>query len=69
MGGKDLIIGAAANAGRNNYAVAAIDFDGRILINRNSDGRWSGFQPLVGQTPEMFLSSPIVLPALAAQGN
>ncbi|HKG23880.1 MAG TPA: hypothetical protein VKC34_18400 [Blastocatellia bacterium] len=68
-GAREMVVGSAANSGRSNYAAVAIDFDGRILINRNREGRWTGFQPVIGQSPEMILRSPLVLPALAAHGG
>jgi hypothetical protein len=66
IGGAEMVVGAAAHAGPRNYAAVAIDFDGIVYINRNEEGRWTGFQPIVGQTPEMVLNSPLMLPTLAA---
>jgi hypothetical protein len=69
MGAKEMVIGAAGNSGVRNYAVVAINFDGRVLINRYSDGRWLGFEPIGGQTAEMVHPSPVILPAIAAHGG
>ena len=62
-------MGAAANCGKRNYAAVAIDFDGQIHIIRYQDGRWTGFQPIAGQTSEMIFNSPLILPAIAAYGG
>ena len=68
-GGKEMVIGATANSGARNYAAVGIDFDGRLLINRYSDGRWLGFEPVGGQAAEMVLPSPVILPTIAAHGG
>ena len=51
IGGSEMVVGAAANCGKRNYAAVAIDFDGHIHIIRYQDGRWTGFQPLAGKPP------------------
>jgi len=67
IGGDEMLVGGAAQAGRNNFVAVAIR-DGQFYINRNADGRWTGFQPIIGQYPEQILRSPIFLPAIAAHG-
>lgn len=69
MGGTEMIVSGAAHTGRNNFAIVTIHFDGRVYINRNTNGRWTGFQPIVGQTPSMILTSPVILPSLATHGG
>ncbi len=64
-----MVVGGAANAGRKNYAAIAIRFDGRLFINRYQDDRWTGFQPIVGQTTNMLIPLPLILPAIAAHGG
>jgi hypothetical protein len=68
IGGDEMIVGGVANAGSKNFAAIAI-YDGRIFINRYQDGRWTGFQPVIGQTSQMQLRLPVILPALAADGG
>ena len=69
IGGANLFGLSGANAGRQNFASVAIDQQGRLYINRNSGGRWTGFQPVIGQTPIMQLGSPLFMPVLAAHGG
>jgi hypothetical protein len=69
MGGSEMVVGAAAHTGSTNYAVVAIGVDGRVFINRSQQGHWTGFQHVAGQTPEMILRSPVILPTLAAHGG
>jgi hypothetical protein len=68
IGGDEMIVGSAANSGRKNFAALAIR-DGRLYINRNDDGRWTGFQPVIGQAPQTIMRLPIIPPALAAHGG
>jgi len=69
MGAKEMVIGATANSGPRNYVAVAVDFNGHLLLNRISDGGWTGFQPISGQTSEMVLPSPVILPTIAAHGG
>jgi len=68
-GGREMVIGGAGNSGARNFAAIAIDFDGHVLLNRISDGHWTGFQPVGGQLPGMILPTPVILPAIAAHGG
>jgi hypothetical protein len=68
IGGDEMVVGGAAHTGRNNFVAVSIR-DGRFYINRNVDGRWTGFQPIIGQNPEQILRVPIFLPAVAAHGD
>ena len=68
IGGNNLSIGGAAQGGSKNYAVIAINSSGNIFINRCVNGRWNGFQPVMGQTEQM-LFTPAPLPAIAANGG
>jgi hypothetical protein len=67
IGHGEMVVGGAAHSGRNNFAALAIS-DGQLYINRNVGGHWTGFQPIIGQYPEFFVRSPIILPAIAAYG-
>jgi hypothetical protein len=67
IGGDEMFVGGAAHTGRNNFAAVAVR-DGKFYINRNTGGRWTGFQPIIGQNPDQILRSPIFLPAIAAHG-
>lgn len=69
MGGTEMVISNAAHTGRNNFAAIAIHLDGRVYINRYTDGRWTGFQPIIGQTSSMVLTLPVILPSLATHGG
>jgi hypothetical protein len=68
--GGGMIVGGAAHAGRNSFVALAIS-DGQLFVNRNANGRWTGFQPVIGEHPgsEWIFRSPIFLPALAAHGG
>jgi hypothetical protein len=68
IGGDEMVVSGAAHSGNKNFAAVAIR-DGRIYVNRNQDGRWTGFQSVIGQTPQMQLRLPIILPAIAAHGG
>ncbi len=67
-GGDGTLVSGAANAGRNHFAAVAIK-GGRAYVNRIQDGRWTGFQPVIGHTPEMIWPSPIFLPGVASHGS
>jgi hypothetical protein len=67
IGGDEMVVGGAAHTGRNNF-IAVATFAGQLYINRNVGGRWTGFQPIIGQQSEQILRSPIFLPAIAAHG-
>ncbi|HKQ75074.1 MAG TPA: hypothetical protein VJ810_15365 [Blastocatellia bacterium] len=67
IGGDEMVVGGAAHTGRNSFVAVAVR-DGQFYINRNADGRWTGFQPLIGQDPGQILHLPIFLPAIAAHG-
>ncbi len=67
IGGDEMLVSGAAHVGRNIFIAVAIR-DGQLYINRNSNGLWSGFQPIIGQYPEQILRLPIFLPAIAAHG-
>jgi len=69
IGGSEMVVGGAVHTGRNNFAAVAIHFDGRIYMNRYSNGRWTGFRQIVGQTPGMILRTPVILPSLASHGG
>jgi hypothetical protein len=66
IGGSEMVVGGTAHSGIKNYAAVATHFDGRILVNRFENGRWTSFQPVVGQRPWMQLTSPVILPSIAA---
>ncbi len=68
IGGDEMVVGGAAHTGRKNFAAVAIR-DGQFYINRNSDGSWTGFQPVIGQQPDQILRLPIFLPAITAHGD
>lgn len=68
VGGDEMLVGSAAHAGRKNFLAVAVR-DGQFYLNRNIEGRWTGFQPLIGQTPEQILRSPIIRPAVASHGG
>ena len=68
IGGDEMVVSGTANAGRRNFAAIAIR-GGRLFINRSQDGRWTGFQQVIGQTPEMIWPLPIFLPGVAAHGG
>ncbi len=67
IGGDEMIVSGAAHTGINNFVAIAVR-DGQLYVNRNAGGRWTGFQPIIGQSPEQILRSPIFLPAIAAHG-
>jgi hypothetical protein len=67
IGGDEMIVGGAAHAGRNNFVAVGV-FGGKLFINRNAGGHWTGFQPVIGQNPEQILRVPIFLPSIAAHG-
>ncbi len=67
IGGDEMIVGGAAHSGRNNF-IAIATRDGQFYINRNEEGRWTGFQIIIGQNPDRVLRSPVFLPAISAHG-
>jgi hypothetical protein len=67
IGGDEMVVGGAAHTGRNNFVAVAIS-GGKFFINRNEGGRWTGFQPIIGQQPDQILPLPIFLPAVASHG-
>ncbi|GEM_PF-2323738 len=68
IGGDEMIVGGAAQTGRKNFVAVAIRA-GQFYINRNIDGRWTGFQPIIGQYPEQIIKLPVILPAIATHGS
>jgi hypothetical protein len=68
--GGGMIVGGAAHAGRNSFVALAVS-DGQLYINRNVNGSWTGFQPVIGEhpAPAWIFRSPIFLPAIAAHGG
>jgi hypothetical protein len=68
IGGDWMVVGGTAQAGRKHFSAIAVRH-GRVYVNRIDDGRWTGFQPIVGQTPEMLWPSPVFLPGVASHGN
>jgi hypothetical protein len=68
IGGEEMVVGGAAQTGRQNFAAVAIK-EGRLYINRNTNGRWSGFQQMIGQSSDQLILQPVVLPAIAAHGS
>jgi hypothetical protein len=68
--GGGMIVGGAAHAGRNSFVALAVS-DGQLYINRNVNGYWTGFQPVIGEhpAPAWIFRSPIFLPAIAAHGG
>ena len=69
IGGEGIVVSATAHAGRKHFSAVAIGMGGRLFINRLHDERWTGFQPVIGQTPNMILRSPVLLPAVASHGG
>ncbi|MEQ1762908.1 MAG: hypothetical protein ABL984_07180 [Pyrinomonadaceae bacterium] len=68
IGGSEMLVGGAANTGRNNFAALAVK-EGQFFINRNISGNWTGFQPIIGQQPNQILRLPIIAPSIAAHGD
>lgn len=68
IGGDEMVVGGAANAGRNSFVAVAIR-DGQFYINRNRDGTWRGFQPMIGQQPDQILRLPVIVPAIAGHAE
>jgi hypothetical protein len=68
--GGGMIVGGAAHAGRNSFVALAVS-NGQLYINRNVNGHWTGFQPVIGEhpAPAWIFRSPIFLPAIAAHGG
>ncbi|MGH9754442.1 MAG: hypothetical protein ACREA2_16815 [Blastocatellia bacterium] len=68
--GGGMIVGGAAHAGRNSFVALAVS-DGQLYLNRNVNGHWTGFQPVIGEhpAPAWIFRSPIFLPAIAAHGG
>lgn len=68
IGGSEMLVGAAANTGRNNFAALGVK-EGRFFINRNIGGTWTGFQSIIGQQPGQVLRLPIIAPSIAVHGD
>jgi len=68
IGGDEMLVGNTAHSGSKNFAALAIR-DGRIYINRNLNGCWTGFQPVIGQTTGTLFRLPVFLPNLSARGG
>jgi hypothetical protein len=70
IGGEGMVVSATAHSGSKEIAAVAIGMSGgRVFVNRIQDGRWTGFQPVVGQTTEMIWPSPVFLPAVVSHGG
>lgn len=65
----NLLLGNAVVMGGKRINIVAVNQQGKLLINRYSNGAWTGFQILVGPTPSMQFNAPRYRPALAANGS
>ncbi|MEZ5424756.1 MAG: hypothetical protein R2747_00705 [Pyrinomonadaceae bacterium] len=68
IGGDEMVVGGAAHSGRDNFSAIAVR-DGEYYINRNENGRWTDFRPIVGQRPDQIHRLPIFLPAIASHSE
>ena len=68
IGGDEMIVGGTADTGRSNFSAVAVK-EGKLYINRNQNGRWTGFQPIIGQQSAQVFLSPVFLPSIASHGE
>jgi hypothetical protein len=69
LGGGGLLIGNSAHTGRENIAAIGTDRSGHLFVARYRQDHWTGFQPVMGQSPRILLSPPLFRPAITSHGS